>query len=146
QIFAAATAPARRPGAPASRVAIRRPDTRGIGDFIVATNVAIRRGVVYFSERWNPEDSLRGARRDSAIAEALRRPHYGLARSPEGLMRTLSWKDVDLTSPYIRVADPDSAGLAFDLARLDVDEFFPPFRIMHARGRVTIAHDTLRAA
>jgi translocation and assembly module TamB len=128
-----------------SHSANREPHTRGFGDYIVATNVVIRGGAFYFSERWNPSDTLHGARRDSAIAEGLRRPYYGLERWPEGLMRTLSWTDIDLTSPYLRFTDPDSAGMAFQLARLDVNEFFPPFRISRASGRVTIANDTLRA-
>jgi len=122
-----------------------RERTRGFGDYIVATNVVIHGGAFYFSERWSPNDSLRGARRDSVIAQTLRRPYYGLERWPEGLMRTLSWTDVDLASPYIRLTDPDTAGLAFQLGRLDVNEFFPPFRITRASGRVTIARDTLRA-
>ncbi len=129
---------------PPSRSRIREPGTRGFGDYIVANNVSIRGGAFYFSERWSPDDSIHGARRDSAIAEALARPYFGLERWPEGLMRTLSWKGVNLESPYLRFVDPDSAGMAFELARLDADEFFPPFRITNARGRVSIAHDTLR--
>jgi translocation and assembly module TamB len=130
---------------PPSRSRIREPGTRGFGDYIVAHNVRIRGAAFYFSERWSPDDSLHGARRDSAIAEALARPYFGLERWPEGLMRTLSWKGVNLEYPYLRFVDPDSAGMAFELARLDADEFFPPFRIANARGQVSIAHDTLRA-
>ncbi len=121
------------------------PQARGFGDFIVATNVAIHGGDFYYSNRWSPEDSLPGPRRDSAVREGLRRPHYGLVREPEGLMRTFSWTGLELESPYARIVDPDSVGVAVQISRLDADEFFPPFRIARARGRVTIAHDTLRA-
>ncbi len=131
---------------PPSRPTIREPGTRGFGDYVVASNVVIHNGAFYFSERWAPDDSIHGARRDSIIAATLVRPYFGLERWPEGLMRTLSWTGVDLNAPYLRLADPDSVGMAFRLADLNVNEYFPPFRISHARGRVTIAHDTLRAA
>src|SRR5215469_2847251 len=126
---------------PPSHSRIREPGTRGFGDYVVANNVTIRGGSFYFSERWSPDDSLHGSRRDSAIVEALARPYFGLERWPEGLMRTLSWRGVNLASPYLRFVDPDSAGMAFELGRLDAVEFFPPFHITNARGRVTIAHD-----
>jgi translocation and assembly module TamB len=131
---------------PPSRPTIHEPGTRGFGDYVVANNVVIHDGAFFFSERWAPDDSIHGARRDSVIAATLVRPYFGLERWPEGLMRTLSWTGVDLNAPYLRLADPDSVGMAFRLADLSVNEYFPPFRISHARGRVTIAHDTLRAA
>jgi len=129
----------------ASRARLPEAEARGYGDFIMATHVVIHNGTFIFSERWRPDDSLRGARRDSAIAEALRRPHFGLERTSDGLMRTLTWSGIQLAAPYARIVDPDSAGPGFEIDRLDMNEFFPPFRFSNVHGRVRIVHDTLWA-
>jgi translocation and assembly module TamB len=141
---AAPSAPARaQPHA--LRTRLPEEEARGYGDFIMANEVVIRGGTLIYSDRWHPDDSLRGARRDSAITEALHRPHFGLERTPEGLMRTLSWTGIQLIAPYVRIVDPDSAGPGFEITRLDMNEFFPPFRFSHARGHARIVHDSLWA-
>ena len=145
QIFAAAPHGPARTGPARDLRRYGSETTRGFGDYIVARNVAVHGGAFIFSERWNPDDSLRGARRDSVIAFTLRRPHFGLERTSDGLMRTLSWTGIELLSSSVRIADPDSAGPSFVLDRVDVDEFFPPFKFSHVHGRVHIVHDSLWA-
>jgi len=145
RILSPAPPPRSAPARAIARAHIPEAENRGFGDFIMATHVVIHGGTFIYSERWSPDDSLRGARRDSAITEALRRPHFGLQRTPDGLMRILSWTGIQLDAPYARITDPDSAGPGFEIQRLDMNEFFPPFRFSAVHGRVRIVHDSLWA-
>ena len=145
RILSPAPPPRSAPARAIARARIPEAENRGFGDFIMATHVMIHGGTFIYSERWAPDDTLRGARRDSAINEALHRPHFGLQRTSDGLMRVLSWTGVELDAPYARIADPDSAGPGFEIQRLDMNEFFPPFRFSGVNGSVRIVHDSLWA-
>jgi translocation and assembly module TamB len=145
RILSPAPAPRSAPARAIARARIPEAENRGFGDFIMATHVMIHGGTFIYSERWAPDDSLRGVRRDSAINEALHRPHFGLQRTSDGLMRVLSWTGVELDAPYVRIANPDSAGPGFEIQRLDMTEFFPPFRFSGVHGSVRIVHDSLWA-
>jgi translocation and assembly module TamB len=137
--------PRSAPARALARARIPEAENRGFGDFIMATHVIIRGGTFIYANRWTPDDSIRGARRDSVTNEALHRAHFGLERTPDGLMRVLTWTGIQLNAPYVRITDPDSAGPGFEIQRLDMDEFFPPFRFSGAHGRVRIVHDSLWA-
>src|SRR5262249_8806086 len=47
---------------------------RGLGDYITADSVLLHSGTVQLTEPWAPDDSLKGARRDSATKVALAKP------------------------------------------------------------------------
>ncbi len=119
----------------------------GFGDFIVADSVRVRGLQFALTLAWHPADSLRGARRDSAIRVALAGRTQGgaeIRRVGRYYNRTYRWSgDADL--PGMRIARPDSAGLRFQVARLDLDETDPPFRWRNIRGDVRILGDTLHA-
>ena len=118
---------------------------RGFGDFIVADSVVVRRGTVLVSMPWHPDDSLRGAKRDSAIARNLTRKDKEIHRTTggTGFERTWRWTGIELVSGYTRLADPDSVGRLFQIARLDADEFDPPFKFRNMRGGVRNTGDSL---
>jgi translocation and assembly module TamB len=116
---------------------------RGYADFIVADSVVIKRGTVLVSMPWHPDDSLHGARRDSAIASNLTRKDKDIRRTATGFERTRRWSGIELVSGYTRLADPDSVGRLFQIARLDADELDPPFNFRNVRGGVRQTADSL---
>jgi translocation and assembly module TamB len=116
---------------------------RGWGEYIVADSVVLRNGTFLLSMPWHPDDSLHGARRDSAIARNLTRRDKVISRSGSGFERTWRWNNIQLVSGYTRLADPDSVGRLFQIARLNADEFDPPFKFRNARGGVRQTADSL---
>ncbi|MGI9078986.1 MAG: hypothetical protein ACR2G6_16910, partial [Gemmatimonadaceae bacterium] len=133
---------------------------RKFGDFIVIDSAEIRDAYVMVTEPWRPPDSLRGASRDSAVAVAvstyrcepefwrtaqwLERPcGREVRRTSEGLKRTYRWRIHELVASFARIADPDSAGRLFAIAKLDADEPDPPFSFRNIKGPVRLLGDTL---
>ncbi|HEX5832145.1 MAG TPA: hypothetical protein VFY16_14275, partial [Gemmatimonadaceae bacterium] len=122
-----------------------RPTTpgRSIGDFIMIDSATVRDGAFLLTLPWNPADSLRGARRDSAVREALARRETEIRRAGDGFTRTWRWTDLDAWSSGIRLAHPDSAGRLFRVARMDVVEHNPPFRFRNLRADVRHLGDSV---
>ena len=118
---------------------------RGWGDYVVADSVVLRRAAFILSMPWHPDDSLHGARRDSAVARNLTRTDKEIRRSGSGFERTWRWKNLEVVSGYTRLADPDSVGRLFQIAKLDVDEVDPPFKFRNVRGGVRQTADSLWA-
>ena len=116
---------------------------RGFKDFIVADSVVLHRGTFLLSMPWHPDDSLRAAKRDSAIARNLTRTDKEIRRTNDGFERTYRWTGIELVSGYSRLADPDSVGRLFQIARLDADEFDPPFKFRNVRGGARQNGDSL---
>jgi translocation and assembly module TamB len=116
---------------------------RGWGEYIVADSLVLRDGTFLLSMPWHPDDSLHGAKRDSAIARNLTRRDKVISRTGSGFERTWRWNSIQLVSGYTRLADPDSVGRLFQIARLDADEFDPPFKFRNARGGVRQTADSL---
>jgi len=124
------------PKAPRSRTAF--------GSVLVLEQVAIKDASFALSMPWSPPDSLRGARRDSAIAVALADTMMEARRLPNGLLhRTWRWTGLNVDAPRLRLAYPDSAGRRFDVASLDVDESNPPFRFRELRGQIRWVGDSI---
>jgi translocation and assembly module TamB len=122
----------------------RAPSTgRGFGSLVVVDGLTVVDGAFRLTMPWAPPDSLRGARRDSAIAFNLTRPDAVVRRVAGGFMRTWHWTRGALEAPRVRLAHPDSAGQRVELARLDVDEADPPFAIRGAAGEVVVRRDTV---
>jgi translocation and assembly module TamB len=116
---------------------------RGWGDYMVADSVVLRRARLVLTMPWHPDDSLHGAKRDSSIARNLTRSDKEIRRSGSGFARTWRWNNIQLVSGYARLADPDSVGRLFQIAKLDVDEVDPPFTFRNARGGVRQTADSL---
>ena len=116
---------------------------RGWGDYVVADSLVLRHSQFILSMPWHPDDSLRGAKRDSAITRNLTRTDKEIRRFGSGFERTWRWNHIELVSGYSRLADPDSVGRLFQIARLDVDEVDPPFIFRNARGGVRQTGDSL---
>jgi len=54
------------------------------------------------------------------------------------------WRDIALDLPRARIAYPDSAGLRFDIARLDIKSITPPFDFTNVGGTIEVRNDTAR--
>ncbi|HEY3286465.1 MAG TPA: translocation/assembly module TamB domain-containing protein [Gemmatimonadaceae bacterium] len=117
---------------------------RGFGSRIALSNVRIRGGEVRVQLPWTPADSLHGVRRDSAIAAALADTVGGVHRiGPNEYEKVWKWSGVALQLAHAHVADPDTSGHHFEIARLDVTERYPPFNVRNARGTVWRRGDSL---
>ena len=117
---------------------------RGFGSRITLANVRIRGGEVRLGLPWSPDDSLHGARRDSAIAAALADTLRGVRRlGPNEFEKVWKWSGIAAQLAHAHLADPDTSGHHFEIARLDVAERFPPFAIHNARGTIWRRGDSL---
>lgn len=120
----------------------RSRETQGFGDFIVADSVTLRGTRVTLSMPWQPDDSLTGARRDSAIAFNLARTDRRIRRTGEGFARTWRWTDGEVALSHARLTHPDSTGIVLRVADLAVAESDPPFLFRNVAGTVTIRGDS----
>jgi hypothetical protein len=113
--------------------------TRGWGSFVILDSVAATNATFLLSMPWAPDDTLRGAARESVIRHALARTDRRITRTPKtvtGFSRTYMWTRANALLAHARLSDPDSNrfGQEFHIARLDADEFDPPFRFRNVRG------------
>ncbi|HEU6453758.1 MAG TPA: translocation/assembly module TamB [Gemmatimonadaceae bacterium] len=132
------------PSKPGSIVArARRAQETRFGDLITIDSAVIRSGTVILTEPWEPPDSLKGARRDSAVRVALTSEDHEIRRTSEGLKQTRRWTQLELRSPGVRIADPATPGRLVQIGRLAVTESDPPFRFRDARGEVRIMGDSV---
>ncbi len=123
------------------------PDAPGssFGDYVVLENVRGGNAQIVVVRPWAPNDSLKGARRDSAIAYNLNRRDKEYRRSAEGFTHVYRWTKASAVLPRVRIADPDSTkfGMLFAFERLNAEEQDPPFSFRNARGTVRKLGDSL---
>lgn len=115
----------------------------GFGDFLVLDSVSLTRGRFHLTMPWTPADSLKGVRRDSAVAFNLARTNAEIRRGPRGLQRTWKWDQGHLELSHVRMAHPDTVARLFQLTDMDVAEFDPPFRFSNMRGDFTWLGDSI---
>lgn len=127
--------PSGRPTPPSRRL--------GWGDFIVATEARVTDGTFILTLPWHPDETLHGARRDSAVRYNLARDDGEIRRTREGYARTWRWTDIDLESPRVRLRHPDSAGVFIRLGELSAVEHDPPFHFRNVSGSVAIRGDSV---
>ena len=111
---------------------------RGFGALVTFRNVRLLGGHVQLTTPWEPDDTLRGARRDSAIASSLKDPlgevRRVVTKGKPGFQHTMRWTHLNLILNRLRFRHPDSTGRQFDIARFDVTESSPPFDFRNIRG------------
>jgi translocation and assembly module TamB len=120
---------------------------RGFGALVVLHNVRVRGGHFQLTLPWDPDDSLKGARRDSAVAVNLALADHEIRRVPTKgktyYQRSWHWQSVNATFNRVRLRQPDSTGRQFDIARLDVSEPLPPFAWRNVRGGAVWRGDSI---
>ncbi|GAC1513958.1 MAG: hypothetical protein NVS1B4_00500 [Gemmatimonadaceae bacterium] len=123
-----------------------RPGT-GFGEYVVLDSTVIHSGRLSLTLPWHPDDSLRGARRDSAVRAALSLTDKHIRISREGrhivFARTWRWTGIDGYSPHLRLALPDSAGRRFAIGDLKFDESDPPFAFRNITGSARWLGDSI---
>ena len=117
--------------------------TRGFGDYIVLDSLRLRAASFAVTMPWQPDDTLRGVKRDSAITYNLTRKDREMRRVGGGFTRTFRWTNASMEAGYVRIANPDSAGQFFTIHRLDVEERVPPFKFSKIRGTVRLLGDSV---
>jgi translocation and assembly module TamB len=120
------------------------PAVRTPGSPITIEGLTFRNGTFRWTEPWTPNSWLSGVTRDSAVRATLARKDLIVKRAGSGFVRVREWTSMHAEIPRLRVRHPDSAGVAFQIERLDADEFDPPFRIRKARALVAIVNDSVR--
>ena len=105
-------------------------------DSVRATNASF-----FLTMPWSPDDTLKGAVRDSVIRHELARTDRKIERTPQtetGLSRTYIWSRATALITHARLLDPDSArfGQEIQIAKLDANEFDPPFKFRNVAGVV----------
>ena len=117
------------------------------GSLVLFHNVRVRGLDFRLTLPWEPDDSLKGARRDSAVAFNVGQERLEIRRvmtkGVAGFQRTWRWTDANATLNRIRFRHPDSTGRQFDIARLDVVEKIPPFDFRNMNGGFFWLGDTI---
>jgi translocation and assembly module TamB len=121
---------------------------RSLGDYIVFDSTWTQNGTFLLTLPWRPDESLRGAARDSAIRLHLNNPQKYVSKRSDGYARTYTWKRVTGLIRHARIADPDSnhVGRQYVFDSLSVDEFEPTFKFRNVSGSVIHLGDTIRLA
>lgn len=116
---------------------------RGFGDFVMLDSVHIRNGGSFrLTIPWHADDSLHGARRDSAIRANAARKDHEIRRTREGVTQTYRWMNAYAFLPHVRIAHPDTVGQRFLIDTLHVDESTPPFKWRNVSGVVRVLGDS----
>jgi translocation and assembly module TamB len=119
----------------------------GFGSLVVLNNITMRGGEVQLTKPWAPDDTLKGAARDSAIAFALTDSSREIRRVTKngrrGFQRTWRWADMNAEVTRLRFRHPDSTGRVFEFARFDMNETDPPFRVRDMHGTALWRGDTV---
>src|SRR5918992_610726 len=121
---------------------LERPGPR-FGDYVVIDSARLRDGTFLLTMPWHPADSLRGARRDSAIHARLTGPDGHYRRTKGGYSHTWIWSQAYVVAPHVRIADPDTAGRRFIIDTMHVVETNPPFRFRNIRAHVRHLGDSV---
>ncbi|HYC51338.1 MAG TPA: translocation/assembly module TamB domain-containing protein [Gemmatimonadaceae bacterium] len=116
---------------------------RGYGDYVMLQNVRVKNGTFLLIRPWEPDDSLRGAKRDSAIRVNLANRNREIRRTADGFTHTYRWSQANAVLPYARLAHPDTAGQFFAINSFSVEEKEPPFSFRNAHGTVRKLGDSV---
>ncbi|MBL0169286.1 MAG: translocation/assembly module TamB domain-containing protein [Gemmatimonadaceae bacterium] len=115
----------------------------GFGDYIVLDTVTLHEATLIMRQPWTLSDSLKGAKRDSALTYNLTRVDGEIRRDGDGFARIWRFVRGNIALGRTRIADPDSAGLQVALRKLDVVWVYPPFWFRNMHGTVRQLGDSL---
>ncbi len=122
---------------------VRRGPERGFGDFVIMDSVHVRHGAsLRVTIPWHADDSLSGARRDSAVRANLARRDHEIRRTREGFTQNYRWTNAYAFASHIRLAEPDSVGMLFVVDTVRAEGSYPPFSWRHAQGVARVLGDS----
>lgn len=121
----------------------REPGTTRFGTYIVIDTTALHEVTFVMRLPWQLADSLRGAKRDSALAYNLGRLDGEVRREDGRLVRVHRFVRGNLALGRSWLAHPDTAGMRFPVRRLDVMWIHPPFWFKDLSGDFRRLGDSL---
>jgi translocation and assembly module TamB len=120
---------------------------RGFGDYVVIDSTHLRSASFRLTMPWHPDDSLHGARLDSAVRFNLARDDHEIRRVRDGartgFTQNYRWTNIYAAVPFMCIADPDSAAKLFLIDTLHAVETVPTFRWRNVAGRVRVHGDSV---
>lgn len=127
------------------------PKTPGahFGDFVVIDSARVHDGTLILQMPWTPDDTLHGAKLDSAVKYTLTRSDKEIRRVVDegkaGFTRTWRWNKLSAVVSHMRLADPDSdkLGRLFVFDTLQAIESDPPFRFRNVKGTMRNLGDSI---
>lgn len=124
------------------------PSTGGFGSWVRLKDVTIAGGHMIVKLPFTPADSLPQAARDSVIRAALAGElRWNVAAADHsGYQYIMDFRDVDAELPFVRIADPDSAGMRARVSDMSMIAaiFRPPAAdVRHVDGNFTITDDSV---
>jgi hypothetical protein len=111
---------------------------RSFGDYIVMDSADLHGASIVLSLTWHVSDSLRGARRDSAIRHALaslttatpgNQWRTEIDKTGEGYAHIYRFSQFNASFGYVRLADPDSVGRLFRITSANFNSSDPPLSV-----------------
>ena len=115
----------------------------GFGQYIVVDSSEVHDAVLTLTLPWHPSDSLRGAKRDSAIRYELGRADHEIRRTREGFARTWRWSQLQANLGFARIADPDTVGRLVRIRKMSFTETDPPFKFRNVSGTMLNLGDSI---
>lgn len=122
---------------------------RSFGDYFVIDTARVYNATFILQQPWTPDDTLHGARLDSAIKHNLSRPDKEIRRVVDegkpSFARTWRWSKLTAIVSRIRLADPDSdkLGRLFVFDTVHAVESDPPFEFRNIRGTLRNLGDSI---
>jgi len=113
------------------------------GQYVVVDTALLRNGSLAVRLPWTLADTLKGAKRDSALRFNLRRLDAEIRQEPTRLTRTWRFINGTIALGRTRLADPDSAGQVVSLRKLDAIWVAPPFWFRDLRADVRRLGDSI---
>ena len=115
----------------------------GFGDYILLDTVTLHEATLVVQQPWTLSDTLKGAKRDSALTYNLTRMDGEVRRDGERFARIWRFVRGNMALGRTRIADPDSAGVRIAMRQLDVVWVYPPFWFRNMHGTVRQLGDSL---
>jgi translocation and assembly module TamB len=119
------------------------PSTSPFGKYIVIDTTSLHEATFVMRLPWQLPDSLKGAKRDSALAYNLARLDGEVRREDGRLVRVYRFVRGNMALGRSWLANPDTAGMRFPVRRLDVMWVYPPFWFKDLSGDFRRLGDSL---
>jgi len=122
---------------------------RNFGDYFVIDSARVHDGTFILQMPWTPDDTLRGAKLDSAVKYTIGRPDKEIRRvideGKPSFARTWRWTKLSVLASHMRIADPDSdkLGRQFVFDSVHAVESDPPFNFHDIRGTLRNLGDSI---
>jgi translocation and assembly module TamB len=115
----------------------------GFGRYVIVDTATVHELTMIVRTPWFLSDTLKGAKRDSALKFNLTRLDAEIRQEPTRLTRTWRFLRGSLALGRSRLADPDSDGQKFAVRKLDVVWLSPPFWFRNMNMTVRKLGDSL---